>query len=175
MSDIVTALKDVVGEISDGLISLFTRQQRELITILRQPTPIKHVRMVEVDNSGSFRQQDLVELYTCPVSHEAWINRITITARGYDASAPLNTGQMVCTGSTAGEVIFFLPLGGTIAPIQITEGRLSATHLNPGESMYLQATGIPPWVLFRIDMQILLVSGVSPDTPRVPTPPSNIE
>jgi len=152
-----------------GLLGRFIKQSnRDLITVLRQPTPIKIVRSLQADASGTIggglANPTPVDVWMCPVSHEAWINRITITSPSGQPKTPLTTGQVMCTAGS-GEPIFFLPIAGNVAPLQITEGRLSAPHLNPGSRLVLSADSLPANCNLRIDLQIVLVTGISPDAP----------
>jgi len=162
-------IQDAAQGIFNGLKGIFTGQQ-SLISILRQPTPIKVTYSVTADGSGTIGGGLLtpnpVVLWQCPESHEAWINRVAVRSPGHGPSAPLQTGQVYVTGSTSGELLFFLPIGGSIAPIQVTEGRLSAAHLNPGERIEIAADGLGATTSLRFDFQIILVTGISSDTPR---------
>ena len=141
-----------------------------MMTVLRTPTPVKisHVTPVAPNGciGGGIDAPDPFEIYRCPMSQEAWINRITVTAfPKYTSSAPLATGDIYGIGSTAGEIVFFLPINSVVAPVQIAEGRLSAAHLNPGEVLGVVGSSLPPGILIRFDLQILLVTGVSQYTP----------
>jgi hypothetical protein len=62
-------------------------------------------------------------------------------------------------------LIFFLPVAGNVAPVLITEGRLSAAQLNEGERMLFAADTLPANTTLKFDLQIVLVSGISVDTP----------
>lgn len=162
ISDALTSLGNFIGNI-------FVRNTRELITVLRQPTPLNITTAVTANAAGviggGLTTPDPVTLFQCPMSHEAWINRIAISSPSAKPNAPLVTGQAMCIGSTAGEMIFFLPIAGTVAPILITEGRLSAAQLNEGERMLFSADTLPANTTLKIDLQIVLVTGVSVDTP----------
>jgi len=171
-----TQTNPVVNLIQDAVESLgkvLFRQQKDLITHLRQPTPINPTFVVQADANGviggGFNPTVLpspVTLFQCPMSHEAWVNRISIRSPGRTPTSPLTQGQVLVTGTTTDEVIFFLPLAGQVAPVLITEGRLSAAQLNPGEKMILIADGLPANTALRFDFQIVLVTGVSEYTPR---------
>lgn len=158
----------------NALGGLLLSNNRELIEIIRQPTPIKVVANIQASGSGviggGFSNPQPVPLYQCPVSQEGWINRITISAQGYTPGNPLQSGQgqIWVSGSTFGEPIFWLPLAGVVAPIQITEGRLSAAHLNSGETMGIIGDSLPANLQLRFDFQLTLVTGVSQYTPRIP-------
>ena len=151
-------LSDVIAKLGQFI----RRSNQDLITVLRQPTPQKVTKVLTADGSGNI---PLTDIYTCPVSHEGWVNRIAITSPGGSPKTPLTTGEVIGTGSTSGELIFFLPLAGTVAPIWITEGRMSASHLNDGERIQITADSLPANTSLRFDFQIILVTGVSPDTP----------
>lgn len=163
MTDVIS---NVVADAISGLKSLFNRQYSDLVTIMRQPTPVKISKVVQADASGSIGggltipNAVPVELWMCPISFEAWVNRITVTSPGHPPNAPLTTGQVWCAGSN-GEPIFFLPLGGNVAPVQITEGRISAPHLNSGEFLTIAADTLPANTSLRLDLQIVLVTGSS--------------
>jgi len=163
---------DVIRDVIAGIGDLFTKGQHDLITILRQPTPIKYTRVITADAAGNIggglNAGNIVDVYRCPVSAEGWINRIAITAAGYGPKTPLTQGQAYLTGSTFNELIMMLPVAGQIAPLISTEGRLSAPHLNPGEQLLITGDGFPANVSLKIDLQIVLVQGVSEYTPKVP-------
>lgn len=165
-----TGWKEVFRAISNLILPV----NRELITMLRTPTPIKVSKQFIVDANGCIGHgldtPDPEELYRCPASAEAWLHRISITVPNYGPAQPLTAGEIVCTGSTAGEVIFFLPYQGDIAPIQIIEGRLSAPHLNPGEVAQIVGDQLTPGISIRIDLQIILDQGISEFTPRKQSP-----
>lgn len=156
----------------NALGALFQRQHGELVTIMRQPTPVKITSFQQASASGviggGLALPQPVALYQCPMSQEGWINRISVTAAGWTPGNPLlsGQGQVWITGSTAGEPLFWLPLGGVVAPVQITEGRLSAIHLNPGETVNMVADSLPANQQLRFDFQIVLVQGVSEYTPK---------
>lgn len=177
-------MTDMKSDIGGGLMDLWTgirqalfQTNKELITVLRQPTPIKITKTLTADGNGVIgggilTPASAIDIFQCPSSHEAWINRISITSPTGTPKTPLITGQVVCFGSTAGEPIFWLPVAGTtlqttVAPVYLTEGRLSAAHLNGGERMLMSADSLPPGTVLRFDLQITLVTGVSVDTPRV--------
>jgi hypothetical protein len=166
------SLTDIFKDIIGGIGDLFVRGQRELLTVLRQPSPLNITAVYQANAAGviggGLTTPDPITLFQCPSSHEAWINRIGITSPGHPPGAPLTTGQAICSGSTAAELIFFLPLGGVVAPILITEGRLSAMQLNPSERILFSADGLPANTQLKIDLQIVLVTGVSVDTPLPP-------
>ena len=182
MSD---SVGDLIKDAVNALGSIFTKSNKDVLTTLRQPTPIKITRVVTSDAGGfigdgfsTLRNPRPVPLWECPMAHEAWINRIVIEALTYMPANPLTTGNLKLLSST-GNTIQFLPVGGVIAPIVITEGRLSAPHLNNGEWLTVLGEGIPVSVSLKFDMQIVLVSGVSSDTPRQPiwsnVPGANME
>lgn len=153
-----------------AITNLILPTQRELITFLRTPTPVKVSKTFTVDAGGTIgggiNATFPLTLYTCPMSAEAYLHRISVTAPGYGPAAPLTAGEIVCTGSTSGEVIFFLPISGDIAPVQIVEGRLSAPHLNAGETAGILGDGLPAGITIRVDLQILLTTGISEYTPK---------
>lgn len=149
-------------QITNAVLGLFESQHRELITVMRQPTPIKVTTALQANASGVILP---TMLYQCPMSQEAWINRISIQSSAGTPTSPLTTGELLCF-SGSGELLFFAPIAGVVAPMLITEGRLSAPHLTHGAPMNIQGDGLPANATFRIDMQIVLVQGVSEFTPR---------
>lgn len=161
-------------EMLQAISNLILPTQRELITIMRTPTPIKVSRTFTTDANGCIGHgldtPDPVELYRCPMSAEAWLHRISITVPDYGPAQPLDTGELVCVGSTAGEILFFLPYHGDIAPIQIVEGHLSAPHLNNGEVAGIVGDQMPPNITLRMDLQIVLTQGLTDYTPRTNSP-----
>lgn len=163
--------KNILQEAIQAITNLILPTNRELITLLRTPTPIKVTRSFTTSASGviggGLNAPDPQLIYTCPMSAEAWLHRISITAPGYGPAAPLKTGQIMCLGSTSGEVIFFLPQAGTVAPVQIVEGRASAPHLNSGETCGIVGDGLPNNISIRIDLQLTLLTGLSEFTPKV--------
>lgn len=170
MSDIIKEAVNAIGNLIFGT----NKQLETVITMLKSPTPIKVTQNFLVDPSGciggGLSSPDPKVLYACPMSAEAWIHRISITVPDYGPSEPLTQGQLMCTGSTAGEVLFFLPYHGDVAPIQIVEGISSAPHLNNGERALIVGDQLPVGIHLRIDLQITIVIGVSTYTPREASP-----
>jgi len=163
---------DLIRDAVNGIGNIFMKGNRDVITTLRQPTPIKITRTVTSDSGGfigggfsALTNPRPVPLWECPMSHEAWINRLVVEAITYMPANPYTTGNIKLLSST-GNSIYFLPISGVIAPIVITEGRLSAPHLNSGEYISILGEGLLVGIQFKLDMQIVLVSGVSSDTPR---------
>lgn len=160
-----------------ALVDLVIPINKELITILRTPTPIKVSRVFLTDSNGCIgKGLDTPfpeSIYTAPMSAEAWVHRITIYCPEHHPSTPLSTGELLFTGSTAGEVIWFLPEqpdNTQIAPMSAYEGSLSAPHLNPGEDLLLVGDQLPPGIHIRVDLQLVLRQGVSEYTPRISSP-----
>lgn len=153
----------------NAISGLLRNNQAQLVNILRTPTPVKVSRSFLIDPSGcigaGLAQPMPHTIYQCPMSAEAWVTRITVTSPEHSPNNALVQGEIMVTGSTSGEVIFFLPLSGAIAPVQITEGRLSAPHLNPGEQMWIVGDQLPAGHHIRVDLQVMLVQGVSEYTP----------
>src|SRR5215469_4341604 len=163
------ALQQAVQAISN----LILPQNRELITLLRQPSPVKVTRVHTVAANGTIGVNALEWLYICPMSTEAWLNRISISSPQHLPSSPLTTGYLICTGSNAGEIIFSLPEAGinnNTLPAQFIEGRVSAPHLSPGETAYIVGGGLTAGDQIRFDLQITLVQGVSEFTPKTMSP-----
>ena len=166
--------ESILGQALNAIANLILPVNKELVTMLRAPTPIKVSQVFTADSNGciggGLDTPSPVDLYRTPMSSEAWLNRITITCPDHGPAEPLTSGELVCMGSTSGEIIFFLPNHGDIAPLQIVEGRLSAPHLNAGEVASIVADQLPPGTHLRIDLQITLVSGLSEYTPRKQSP-----
>lgn len=171
-------IADFINQGVQAISNLLVGSNKELITLLRTPSPIKVTKTITVDPSGciggGFDQPNPVDLYRCPMSAEAWLHIISITVPDYGPAQPLEQGQILCSGTTAGEPIFFLPLRGDVAPIQMKEGRLSAPHLNNGEAAVLVGDQLPPGISMRFDLQVVLVTGLSQYTPRISSP-SNLD
>ena len=158
---------DVLGElIHKGFSSignLFRDGVQSLIEVMRQPTPNKVAFQVLTSSTGAISP---TTIWMNPMSQEAWINRIAISAVGYTPAAPLTTGWLTLNGA-AGDLIYAFPISGTtVAPVVIAEGRVSAPHLNSGSSLSVTGAALPPNISIRFDLQIVLVSGVSQYTPR---------
>lgn len=165
---------DLVREAVNGIGGLLTGQHKDAMTILRQPTPIKITRAVTSDASGLIgggwslltgANSRPVPLWECPMAMEAWINRIVIDAAGYMPANPYTTGNIRLI-SSSGVPIQYFPIAGTIAPVIVTEGRLSAPHLTSGEYLAIQGESLLVGIQFTINLQIVLVTGVTTDTPR---------
>ena len=155
-------------EAFNALTSLFKRQHKELIRLIRIPTPQKVTFNVTADGTGTigggFSNPNPVFIYQCPMSSEAWIHRISISSPSYFPKTPLTTGQLFFVGGS-GELIFFLPVSGNIAPLVMAEGYASAAHLNAGSRISVYGDSFPANVSLRLDLQISLVQGVSEYTP----------
>lgn len=168
----------VLGQFISAITNVVMPQHKELITLLRIPTPIKVSRIFKVDThghiGGGFTNPDPEEVYRCPVSGEAWLHRITVYSQEYSPLDPLDEGELLCTGTTSGEIIFYLPEQPDqkqIAPMQpVLEGRQSAPHLNPGEVVQLVGQSLPVGKHIRIDLQLNFVTGISEYTPRTEAP-----
>lgn len=81
--------------------------------------------------------------------------------------------EMLLIGSTSGEVIASLPETVTtsmVVPNQFVEGRLSAPHLDRGESLCIVGDGLPANNHIRVDLQVVLMTGASEYTPRAMSP-----
>ena len=151
--------------------NLILPTHKELLQHLRQPTPQKISRTFTTDATGTLgggltNPLPALQLYQAPVSAEAWINRITLTAPGFGPANPLKTGEIVVYGSL-GETLVFFPQNGVIAPVQIVEGKHSAPHLNSGESALVVGDSLPANTVIRFDLQLILITdGISGFTPK---------
>lgn len=166
MTDVIS---DVFRDSLQAIGRWIVGSNKEILTVMRQPTPIKISSTQQAVGGvigGGLANPQPVTVWSSPLSHEAWINRITITVPGYTPASPLTTGQIMLTGSTSNEILAFAPVVGMVAPLLITEGRLSAAHLNTGEQILMYADGLPANALVRLDFQIVLVTGVSSDVPK---------
>lgn len=187
--------KDVVGPLVDdsvppsppGMIqqaiqaisNLILPTHRELITQLRAPTPQKISKIFLISAAGTIGGSSSLPdfsqiIYTAPMSSEAWLHRITITSPEHGPATPIvSPAQLVLVGSTAGEIILSLPEIATtyqVAPTQFIEGRLSAPHLDRGESLVVAGDGLPASAHLRFDLQLVLVTGASEFTPKTMSP-----
>lgn len=160
-------------QVVTAIRNLILPTHRELIRRLKVPTPQKVTKTFTADASGNIGgglgTTPLAEqiVYTCPVSVEAWIHRIMFTSPGNPPANPLKTGEIELIGTNSGEIIFFLPQNGVVAPVLVTEGRASAPHLNSGESMTIVGDTLPAGTNIRVDLQILLIGeGISPYEPE---------
>lgn len=152
-----------------ALSGLLIAQNQMLLTVLRTPTPTKVTGVFTVDPSGciggGLDSPNPLTIYRQPMSSEGWLNRITITSPEHHPASPLTQGEVYIIGSTAGEIILFLPISGAVAPVQAPEGRLSAPHLNPGEEVQIVGDLLPVGAHLRIDLQVMNVTGISQYTP----------
>ena len=163
---------DIMDWVKDAL-HVLNIWHRELITILRVPTPIKVTKVVTTlpdgcIGSGLDDSSDPETIWECSMAHEAWLHRITVTSLTHTPANPLTTGQIQLMGSS-GQIIAWSPQPGlenNVLPVTMErEGRFSAAHLSPGEKLYAVGDQLPPNIQIRFDLQINLVSGISPDTP----------
>ena len=150
----------------------------DLITILQTPTPIKITRTFTSDGNGQIGGGLVggisafpLDIFAAPTSHEVWVNRFSITSPGYSPRAALQQGELMITGSHSSEPIFWTPFLTAapllVLPVQFSgQGRLSAPHLNAGEKMQVVGDNLPAGTIVRFDMQMVLVTGVSPDAPK---------
>jgi hypothetical protein len=97
------------------------------------------------------------------------ITAISIVVSSQGSLSP----ELVLIGSTSGETILSLPeiqSNYQVAPTQFTEGRLSAPHLDRGESICVAGDGLPANNHLRFDLQLLVVTGLSEWTPKDMSP-----
>lgn len=168
MSDLLANASELIDTLAG-----FQKCLYDFITVLREPTPVKITHVVHSDDlgciGGGLDSPDPHTLYECPMSQEAWLHRIFIMSPNYPPYSPLTDGEMLCFGSTAHEVIFYLPERFTdqVVPSQcIQEGSRSSPHLNSGERVLVVGDQLPPNTPFIFHFQIVLVSGISGYTPR---------
>lgn len=160
-------MSDLMDNLSD-MLSVLNIRHREVLTILRAPTPIKVVEAVQADDHGCIGNgldtPNPVTLWECPMSHEAWLHRITVTSPQHPPATPLTQGEAYLYGST-GQLLTFLPHRGDVAPVQLLEGRLSAPHVMPGERVQIVADQLPPYTTLRFDFSIVMHTGTSEFAP----------
>lgn len=164
-----------IQEAFQAIKNLIMPTHEELIRTLRVPTPQKVTKTFTADASGNIggglSNPVPAVVYVCPVSSEAWLHRFSISSPGNGPANPLKTGEIEFLGSQSGELIYFLPQNGVVAPVQFTEGRASAAHLNSGEQLYIVGDTLPVGTVIRVDLQILLTApGTSVFTPNDRTP-----
>jgi hypothetical protein len=167
----MTELSDMLKDTVNSIGGLFSRQHKELVTIMRQPTPIKISVGITTDSVGSIgggvANPKWAPLWRCPESQEAWINRIAVSVPMMQPSNPIVTGEMVLT-EAGGPLIAFFPesQGTAVMPIILTEGRLSAAHISGGNAITVVGDGLASFLQIKFDFQIVLVQGVSDYSPR---------
>lgn len=97
------------------------------------------------------------------------LTAITYVIQNFGANPP----ELSIIGTTSGEVILTLPEYSTtswVIPNQFVEGRLSAPHLDRGESICLNGDGLPAGNHIRVDLQVVILTGASEFTPRSMSP-----
>jgi len=160
----------VIRDAVNGISNLLTKNHEELVNHFRIPTPQKATFNVVADNlgviGGGLTSPNPVTIYQCPMGSEAWIHRAAITSPQGQPKSPLTTGQLMCI-SGSGELMFFLPVSGQVAPVVVlSEGRASAPHLNAGSRLAVYGDSFPANCSLRFDLQIILTTGISQYTPR---------
>jgi hypothetical protein len=158
--------------------NLIAPTQRELITLLRAPSPIKVVKLFTISAAGtlggSLANPDMSQIvYTSPVSAESWLHRITISSPEHGPATPIIAPAQLVLISSLNDIVLQLPeIASTyqVAPTQFIEGRASAPHLSPGVSLCVSGDALPANHHLRIDLQISLVQGVSEYTPTTMSP-----
>jgi len=153
-----------IGKIAD----MFQAYQRNMALLIRQPSPLKITVNLTADANGliggGFANPNPVLVYEPSMAHEVWINRIAITSPSGQPKTPLTTGQLMIQDGM-GTPILFLPVGGSVAPVLVTEGRLSAHHLSYGGRIVAFGDSFTANTSLRIDLQMILVTGVSAGAP----------
>lgn len=170
----MTALQEVVQAVSNFIAP----SNKELISLLRVPTPVKTFKVFTIPASGnlggSVAMPDMSQiLWTSPMSAESWLHRITITSPEHGPASPIIAPAELLLVSNLGSIILTLPeIASTyqVAPTQFVEGRMSAPHLSPGESITVSGDGLPANAHLRIDLQIGLVQGYTEYTPMTNSP-----
>jgi hypothetical protein len=161
-------MTDIIKDAVNAIGGLLTKHHKELLTKFDVPTPQKITANLQADATGviggGFANPSPVTIWQCPMSQEAAVHRIAITSPSGTPKTPLTTGQVMLVGGS-GELILFLPVGGTIAPMLATEGYGSAAHLNSGSRISAYADGLPANCQLRIDLQVSFTIGRSQFTP----------
>jgi hypothetical protein len=173
-----TSSPNFFQQMVEAVKNLIIPTHKELITWLRAPTPIKITRVFTVSANGtlggSVALPDLSQIiYTSPMGSESWLHRITITSPDHGPATPILSPAQLVLVSSNGPIILMLPeIASTyqVAPTQFIEGRLSAPHLSPGESITVSGDGLPNNAHLRFDLQIVLTQGVSEYTPKKMSP-----
>lgn len=162
----------VLDVIKDAL-TIFNVVRQDVITRLRAPTPIKIVQNLVTDEHGCLGMgldtPNPETIWECPMSHEAWLHRITVTSAQHPPINPQTGGEAYLLGSM-GEIVSWLPHGGVFCPVQLLEGHRSSPHLAPGEQLQVVADQLPTGMHVRFDLQIVLETGVSEFTPKWASP-----
>lgn len=167
-----------IQEVIQAISNLILPSNKELISLLRVPTPIKTFKVFQISAAGSLggsiSAPDLSQIvWTSPMSAESWLHRITITSPEHGPSSPIVAPAELTLITSLGTVVLMLPeIASTyqVAPTQFVEGRFSAPHLSPGESLTVSGDGLPANAHLKIDLQIGLVQGISELTPQTNTP-----
>jgi hypothetical protein len=165
-------------QVIQAISNLILPSNKELISLLRTPTPVKISRVFTISAAGnlggSLAAPDLSQIvWTSPMSSESWLHRITITSPEHGPASPIITPAQLVLMTSQGQTVLALPeIASTyqVAPTQFIEGRMSAPHLSPGESLTVSGDGLPASHHLRIDLQIALVQGVSEYTPKQMSP-----
>lgn len=168
----------LLGDIIQAVTNLITPSNTELISLLRIPTPVKIARIFTISATGtlggSASQPDMSQIiWTSPISAESWLNRIMITCPEHGPASPIVAPAELALVTSQGMIIMQLPeIASTyqVAPTQFVEGRMSAPHLAPGESLTVSGDGLPANAHLRFDLQITLVQGASEFTPQTHSP-----
>lgn len=160
--------KSIWTEAFNALTGLLRSNHRELIRQFEIPSPQKVTFNVTADGTGTFgggfAAPSPIFIWQCPMGQEAWIHRLAITSPQGSPKAPLTTGQAMFV-SGAGETLFFLPVGGVVAPLIMAEGYGSAIHLSSGSRLNIYGDSFAANTSLRIDLQISFTRGISQYTP----------
>lgn len=101
-----------------------------------------------------------VEIYSCPTGFEARVERIALTAPGYSAAAPLDTGSIYLYRNAPAwlNIEYFWPyLPGRIAPdVSYREGEHSSIHLTSGERLVVAGEALPAGLPVYFAVQVCL-------------------
>jgi len=169
---------NILQQALQAITNLILPTHDELITLLRTPTPVKVVKMFTVgaggNIGGSVTMPDLSQIvYTAPMSSEAWLHRISISSPEHGPATPIVAPAEILLFGSNGEIVLMVPENAStsqVAPVQFIEGRLSAPHLSPGESLTISGDGLTAGNHIRIDLQFSLVQGITEFTPKTMSP-----
>ncbi len=94
-------------------------------------------------------------LFDIPTGMSAKLHRTTLTAGQYTPLAPLTTGQLAWYWNQpgAGSLVMFLPAGGAVAPIVITEG-FDASWGSDGDQLVVVGAGLPVNLTLTFTFQV---------------------
>lgn len=155
-------------EAVNAIGGLLHRNHQELLKKFDVPTPQKISYQVIADANGNIgggmTNPSPVIIWQCPMSQEAWIHRLAVSSPAATPKTPLTTGEAVLVDGSE-SMLFFLPVGGVVAPVIAAEGYGSAIHLNAGSRISVYGDSFAAGTALRFDLQVSLTRGISQYTP----------